>query len=420
MAGADQIARLEIDVSVPNADRADRQLARIEDRTARLERAAARRARAEQIAARQMEQNVRIARQYEASFRQIDAFQRATAATGTAARRAANDNQALTASFGALRAAIIALGLGRVASEFVGMADSAKLIEGRLKLVTSSQEELVAVNERLFQIAQRTRQSYEGTATLFQRVARSADQLGRSQEEVLQFTELVQKAIVSSGASSQEATAGMIQLSQALASGKLAGDEFRSVLENFPAIAKAAGDGLNQMGLTTKRGSDALYELRDAGKLTADNFITAIFRMRKSIEGDFEKIPVTVGQAFTVLRNEVFRATAEFDKTHGVTARLSSGILSLAGNFNVLGKAVSGLLAAGGFLALVRTSAALAGILGAVAVDEEATAVADRLEAEDLMDVRFNAIGRAIEQAFQEGVAAAGEAVRRVDPEAPS
>lgn len=357
---ADELARLEVVTVAPNADKVDRQLARIEERTTRVERATARKARADQIAARQMQQSIRIARQYEAALRHLEAVQRGTTASGAAARRAANDNHALAASFGALRAAIVALGLGRLASEFVGMADSAKLISGRLKLVTSSSSELADIQEKLFRIAQKTRTSYEATADLYGRVARNADQLGKSQSELLDFTELVSKAIQTSGATAQEASAGLIQLSQALASGQLRGDEFRSVMENLPAVARALAQGLGvPIG--------ALRDMAAAGELTAEKVIDAILKMRESIDRDFASVPRTVGQAMTYLGNELFRAVSEMDRATDGTSRLSAGIVALADNLGTLAKAASGLLAAGGFLALVRTSTALVGVLGAVA-----------------------------------------------------
>ena len=357
---ADELARLEIVTVAPSADTVDRQLARLEERTARVERATARKTKADQAAARQMAQNIRIARQYESSFRQLEAFQRATTASGTATRRAANDNRALATSFGALRAAIVALGLGRLASEFISMADSAKLVEGRLKLVTSSSSELADIQEKLFRIAQKTRTSYEATADLYGRVARNADQLGKSQSELLDFTEAISKAIQSSGASASEASAGVIQLSQALASGQLRGDEFRSVMENLPAVARALAQGLGvPIG--------ALRDMAAEGELTAEKVIDAILKMRESIDRDFASVPRTVGQSLVYLSNELIRAVAGFDKATNVTEKLSGAIVGLADNLGTLTKAVSGLLAAGGFLALLRTSTALVGVLGAVA-----------------------------------------------------
>lgn len=420
---ASELARLEISTVVVGADKADRDLAALERRNERVERAVERRRRAEERAARDLVRNLQAYRQaaraieavaaanralgssgatvvtsfnrqraaaasLATQLRQLEAREnayraavvktnaqvagfgsaannntRAIGAQGAAARRAANDNAALGAAFLDLRSILVGLGIGRLAGEFISTADTAKLLEGRLKQVVASEEELAAVQEELFAISQRTRSSYEGTVTLFQRVARSADQLGKSQADLLQFTELVQKAIISSGASSQEAAAGVIQLSQALASGKLGGDEFRSVIENLPAVAKAAGDGLNKMGLTAKTGVAALLELRDAGKLTATNFIEAFFLMRESIDRDFSKVPQTVGQAMTVLGNELILAIAGFDKTTNVTQKLSEAIVGLAGNLSTLGQAVSGIAAGAEFLALVNAGSTLGRVL---------------------------------------------------------
>src|SRR5690606_2602352 len=97
--------------------------------------------------------------------------------------------------------------------------------------VTTGTENLTTVTSRLFDVANRTRSSFEGTANLYARVALATKELGIGQQELLTFTERVNQAIILSGASAQEAQAGLIQLSQGLASGALRGDELRSVLE---------------------------------------------------------------------------------------------------------------------------------------------------------------------------------------------
>lgn len=420
---ADELASLVVETSAPNVGRTDAELRKLEGTIGRVEQRIERLRATQARQAAEMARTVRSYQQAAQAISMVEAANRATAASGgavvtsfgrqraaaaslatqlrqlesrqdayrsavvktnaqmagfgtaanantralgnqgAAARRAANDNDALGVSLGLVHGALIAIGLGGLTRELIQTADTAKLLEGRLRQVVASEEELVAVQERLFQIAQRTRSSYESTVTLFQRVARSADQLGKSQEELLGFTELIQKAIISSGTTSQEAASGVIQLSQALASGKLAGDEFRTVLETMPAVARAVGDGLNKMGLSTKTGVAALYELRDAGKLTATNFIEAFMLMRESVERDFSKVPLTVGQAMTVLGNELIRAIANFDKTTGVTATLSGAIVGLAGNLDTLGKAVSGIAAGAGFLALIKAGSVLGQVL---------------------------------------------------------
>lgn len=229
--------------------------------------------------------------------------------------------------------------------ELISLADTYKLLEGRLKLVTKNSSELQKVQKQLFDISQNTRTSFEGTAELFTRVARNAKELGRSQKDLLSFTDAVQKAIQSSGASAQEAAGGVLQLSQALASGTLAGEEFRSVTENIPGVARAIAEGL---GLTIGQ----LKALSKDGELTADKVLDAMLKMRGQIEKDFASVPVTVGQALTVLSNQFGKIVSEFDKATGTTDILAKGVLLLSNNLEaVLNVALS--LGAGGAIAAV-------------------------------------------------------------------
>jgi tape measure domain-containing protein len=217
----------------------------------------------------------------------------------------------------------------------IALADTWKLIEGRLKLVTSGTSELIAVQERLFGIAQRTRATYEGTAELYARVARANNMLGRSQEDLLRFTSLTQMAIQSSGAGAQEAAAGVIQLGQALASGQLRGDELRSVLENLNGVAIELAAGL---GVSVGE----LRKLAEAGKLTSQSIVEALLSRGQQIEERFAALPVTVGQAFTALGNSFLRFIGETDASLGITAALSAGIMALADNMDLLAAGLAG------------------------------------------------------------------------------
>jgi len=148
-------------------------------------------------------------------------------------------------SFAGVRRAVLSLegalggiGLALGTREVIRTADEYRNLEGRLKLVTESSEELARVQKELFDLAQESRSEYAATVDLYARLARSTEHLGVSQEELLQVTEAVNKAIIVAGGTAQEASAGVIQFAQGLASGRLQGDELRSVLENMPRLAK--------------------------------------------------------------------------------------------------------------------------------------------------------------------------------------
>jgi tape measure domain-containing protein len=250
----------------------------------------------------------------------------------TLGARAAKSGAATQAAARLASRAMIALGGALGVREVVNYADSWKLIEGRLRLVTDSTQGLARVQEDLFSISQRSRTSYEATAELYARVARNADSLGRSEQELLDFTEAVQKSVQLSGATAQEATAGVIQLSQGLAAGALRGDEFRSVSEQLPGI-------LAVIRQATGKTAGELREMAFAGELTADLVIGSMLKMKDSIDKDFQSVPRTVGQAMTVLRNEVMKFIGGADNATDASANMAAGIVKLSENIGGVTKA---------------------------------------------------------------------------------
>jgi tape measure domain-containing protein len=216
------------------------------------------------------------------------------------------------------------------------LADAYTNIQNRLGTVTNSYEEQIAVTERLFKISNATRSSYEATAEVYARTALAVKEMGRTQEETLRFTESLNQAVILSGASATEAQAGLIQLSQGLASGALRGDELRSVLEQLPAVADVIAKGL---GVT--RGE--LRLLGGEGKITADIVLDAFAAAREELTERFAKTVPTIGQAFVVMRNKILEALGALDATTGVSVFLSGAIIDLANNMDMLVRIIGAL-----------------------------------------------------------------------------
>lgn len=238
-----------------------------------------------------------------------------------------------------------ALGLigGTVAvQQLIQMADAYTNIQNRLKLVTTGTANLARVTNELFEISNRTRSSYEGTANMYARVALSARSLGVSQQELLNFTESLNQAVILSGASMREAEGALIQLSQGLASGTLQGDEMRSVLEQLPMVADVIADHL---GVT--RGE--LRKMGSEGKVTAQQILEAFREAREELAGQFAETVPTIGQAFQVLKNRVLELWGEFATTSSIAQGLASALLWIAENLDniiPLALAVAGIFAA--------------------------------------------------------------------------
>ena len=238
-----------------------------------------------------------------------------------------------------LQNALFVLGGAGLLAGLTRMLDTLTNFENRLVLVTKSTQELNAVQEELFNISNRTRSNFESTAEIYTRVALAVRELGLSQKDTLNFTETLNQATILSGASGREASAALIQLSQGLASGRLNGDELRSVLEQLPFVADVIA---KQLGVT--RGE--LRKLGSDGKITTDIIINAFRNAREEIAGKFAQTVPTISQAFSVLRTEALRLLDAFDDSTGASEAVARAIIALSNSLNVLVGAVIAAIAA--------------------------------------------------------------------------
>ena len=215
----------------------------------------------------------------------------------------------------------------------VQLADAYTNLQNRLRLVTASNAQLAAVTQELFDISNRTRSSFETTANLYSRVALSAKDLGFSQRQLLEFTESLNQAVILSGASTREASAALIQLSQGLASGTLRGDELRSVLEQLPLVADVIA---KRLGVT--RGE--LRILGAEGKISAREVVEAFQQAREELAEKFGRTIPTIGQAFEVLRNQFIRLLGDFNSSTSIFSRIAQGVIFLSGHLEELVRVV--------------------------------------------------------------------------------
>lgn len=236
----------------------------------------------------------------------------------------------------ALRGALAAIAGALALNKLKEYADVYASIEGRLRIVTKTTEELRKTQADLLRISNSTRQSFEGTAGLYSKLAIQTKALRIDQSRLLSTVETVNQAIVISGASGQEARGGLIQFAQGLSSGRLQGEELRSVLENLPRLASAIANGL---GVNIGQ----LRELGAAGKLTTTAVLDAIKKEAPKIAEEFKKMPVTISQAFTVLENVFLNFVGQTSQTSGFVKILTDGIFALA---NIMPTLANGLLVA--------------------------------------------------------------------------
>jgi len=274
-----------------------------------------------------------------------------------------------------LQRALFVLGGFGIGRAITSQLDALTNLENRLRLTTSSSVELQQVQTELFAIARRSRADLEGVAQTYTRTALSAKALGRSQAEVLRFTESVTKAAILSGANTREINASLIQLGQGIASNRLGGDELRSILEQLPFVTDIIA---KELGVT--RGQ--LRELGSEGKLTGDIILDAFKNAAAEIDALFAQTQPTIEQALEVARTNLKEFVDSFDDAVGVSAILANSIILVSGNVDILARSV---LALSGVLALAFAGSVLASVAsyanGIRQVAVQGTAVLNRLVA---------------------------------------
>lgn len=223
--------------------------------------------------------------------------------------------------------------------QVVSYADSWTELQNRLKLVTGSSQELSRATTDVYDIAQKTRQSLDSTAQVYQRFADNADRLGLSQQRVASLTDTVSKAVAISGASAASAEAALMQFGQALASGQLRGQELNSVMEQTPGLARAIADGMGvSIGQLRKMAAD--------GNTSIEQIITALERAKSGVDQKFATSTATVSQSFTNLQSAITKYVGEANNSSGATQVLTAGLSGLAANLGDVVKVAETLAAA--------------------------------------------------------------------------
>lgn len=223
------------------------------------------------------------------------------------------------------------------------MNDGLIMMRNRLRTVTDSQLELGFAMNNTKSLANRTLTDWKTTIDVYVRMANATRELGLTTDHTMRLTETLSKMFQTSGRSAGESSAAMLQLSQALGSGTLQGDEFRSLAENAPKLLEVFA---RQMGVT--RGE--LKELGSEGKITTDIMIKGLDSMAAATDKSFASMERTYAQKVQPMLNElkgdpmkVNRAvsnpfammTEGFDILKTAPAEMVPGLTSLSNHFGL-------------------------------------------------------------------------------------
>lgn len=240
---------------------------------------------------------------------------------GNVFSRAMNPLTELVAGVYLLKSAIDEVG------RLTTLGDNLMLNQARLNIVNDGLRTQEELSKAIYESAQRSRADYLATSRVIGRMGILAGQAFNNNDELIAFTELVNKAFLVGGSTQQEQRAAMYQLTQAMASGRLQGDEMRTIRESAPLLKKAIQ---NYMGLDDA----ALQEAQKNGEITAEVIKNAVFASSDKIQNKFNEIPITFSQAMTMAGNSLL--TNMEDIFTGISTNGVSMIQTLVSNFDIL------------------------------------------------------------------------------------
>ncbi len=186
------------------------------------------------------------------------------------------------------------------ARKAVDLSDQIAGGEARLSLIVDDGGSVAELEQKIMASAQRSRAGYLDTMQSVSKLGLLAGDAFGSNDELIRFAELMNKNFVIAGASQQEQASAMYQLNQALGSGRLQGDEYRSIIENAPLLAQSIEDYMRNV----QGAEGSMKDWASEGLLTADVIKNALFSSADEVEARFEQMPKTWGQVWTGMGNK--------------------------------------------------------------------------------------------------------------------
>ncbi|ELR3676152.1 tape measure protein [Escherichia coli] len=247
------------------------------------------------------------------------------------AKQADRQVNTLKTSIKALTRVIHLLLAAEAVRQFMDMAEQAKMLRVKIKMLTGDAESAGRVFDGLKAISKETGQSLKDTGDLWQGLAISLKNTSATEGQLLNLVGTIQKMGALGGASAEQMSDSMRQFRQAIDGGVLRAEEFNSLLENTPTIVQTMA---RQMGLSM---GQFRAEMLD-GKITAERMVNAIQAATQETNEKFAQLPRTSGMALNELKVEVMGLVEQLDDLFGVSDTVVAGIDLVTKGVNALGE----------------------------------------------------------------------------------
>lgn len=210
--------------------------------------------------------------------------------------------------------AAAAVGAALSIKNIIGLADAMTQTEARLNLITGDLEKTAALQDQIMASANRSRAAYQSTADAVAKMGIMAKDAFNNTDELVAFTELINKQFTIAGASAAGQEAAMMQLTQAMASGVLRGEELNSIFEQAPTIIQTIADHL---GVSVGE----IRAMAAEGQITAQVVKDAMLSSADEINAQFSAMPYTFSQVWTMMQNILLEAFGPLIQVIGAGAQ---------------------------------------------------------------------------------------------------
>lgn len=220
----------------------------------------------------------------------------------------------------------IEIGLEKL-HQIAELSEQWEILRRKIELVTTDSESFRQAEDGIINVAQELGMSISDITSLYIRLQKSLRLTNVEQSDVIKITEELAKIFRISGSSIEEANQTISMLALGFTQGTLKGRQLNSIMREMPALAQAIADGL---GVPITQ----LKSLGDEGKLTSQVVANALLKMSDNIDTSFNKIPLTIGQAFTKLKNTFQVWIHDVDESYKATEKFTEAIIYLSDNFD--------------------------------------------------------------------------------------
>lgn len=220
------------------------------------------------------------------------------------------------------KSVLATIGVGMGIKEVLGLSDTLSQTDARLKMIADDSTKVNELQDKIFESAQRSRVAYTDLASTVASLSQRAGNLFNNDEAIL-FSENLNKMFTIAGASQDAMRSASVQLTQAMGSGVLRGEELNAIFENAPQLIQTIADYIQNNESVAKSmassigvsyesmSTDAMSHIRalaEKGQLSAELIKTAMLGATDDINRQFEEMPYTWGQVWTTIQNVLLNA----------------------------------------------------------------------------------------------------------------